>query len=433
MNKHRILIAIATILILSSPPLLFGAQVTLIPSARIKWQYTDNLNLTESNKTSDYLTEISVGLTLAALWKTAGLTLTTRQGYVFYQDDTRLNTWRLPLNLHFWNEFSRRTRLDFFNNFIRTEDPEGDREVTTEDGQVIEPGDTSVRRGRDPFWRNTSRLRMTHQFGLENSLYGELYYSVLRNDSPDVQDNDRYSLRGGIDNWFNKWWGLNFYGQYTRGEFESSPDFDDLEGEITLSRRFNPRLQVYARYAQAVRYFDEISNDYIIYAPSAGFGYQIANDFDISIGLGYFYQQIDNEDDESAPFLESDINKLWDQRRWRVRLNASSGLNRNDFGAERLGFEYFAQLRTIGTYDFTPRLSGTSSLNLRYSDLINRGDRQDKRFGFGIGLAYYPLRWMTISLSYDFRAYDTTSNNPDYQENRITLIFNFSPVNPWRF
>ena len=417
-------------------PLAFCAQFNFTPRVSANAQYTDNLFLTENNRDDDLLTGVSAGFTAQILGKTSGLDLSFDPGYVWYRDNTQQNTWRLPANLRIWNDFSRHTRFEFINAFLRTEDPEGNVGVRSEDDQEIVPGDTTVRRGREPYYTNTAIARLNHQFGRENTTYAEFLYSFLRNDDSDIEDNERYSPRAGVNYWFTNDWGFSLDGVYTRAEFDSTPDYDDLLGTFALRRRVTRHFEIYGQYAQVYRDNDPPLPDYLIYAPSAGFSYDFQRDLSLTLGLGYFYQDIDDPDidDEEGPFIEGLLSKTWDYQRWNVRLEGEAGLDRNDFGAERIGFEYFARILSTGRYNFTRKFFGNATVSYRYSDLINRGDRQDKRFRGGAGLGYNPTLWMSLLLDYTFNLFNSTDSSvADFTENRVTLRLVLRPDRPWRY
>jgi len=410
----------------------FAAQVNFTPRTSVGTVYTDNVDLVENNKDDDFITGFSAGGTLQVLGRTSGMELSFDPGYVWYANDTSDDTWRLPASLNLWKVYARHTRLEFFDSFLRTEDPLSDTGATSAEGDVSVPGDTTVRRGRNPYYTNTAVARVTHQFGQENSVYGEFLWSLLRNDNDFYEDNDEYSPRAGLTYWFTNKWGTEVNGIYTRGDFEDSSDYDDIAGDITLRRRFTPHFDVFGRYAQANRYNDGDVADYIIYAPSAGFRYQIAQDLNFEFGVGYYYQAIDGEEDEESPFVEGLLSKLWDYNRWTIGLEGSAGLDRNDFGAERLGFEQYGQVEGTGTYAFTRRLSGNALLRYRYSDYVNE-NRNDSRFQGGVGLAYNPLLWMSLALNYEYNDFSTTGDDEDYQENRAIFLITLQPDQPWRF
>ena len=190
----------------------FSAQYTFTPRVFAKETYSDNIDRTNNNKQDDFITDVGVGGTLSIFGRTSGLDLSFDPSYVWYKDNTREDTWRLPVTLNIWNEFSRRTRFDFFNRIVRTEDPEEDQGVTRQsDGENLAPGDTTVRRGRDPYWTNFTRARIDHQFGTDDSVYGQFLYSLRRDEGSQSNDNDnendRYAPSAGLIYWFGPKWG----------------------------------------------------------------------------------------------------------------------------------------------------------------------------------------------------------------------------------
>jgi len=153
-----------------------------------------------------------------------------------------------------------------------------------------------------------------------------------------------------------------------------------------------------------------------------------------SFGAGYYYQQISNADDEQGPFVNADINKLWQTSRWSARVRGSSGLDTSDFTAESLGLERYGQIELIPRYYFTRQLYADAGLRYRYSDYINNEDnRKDHRYNASIGMGYLPARWMTLELKYNFNKLDSINTLEDYEENRVLLSITLQPDVPWRW
>ena len=341
----------------------FAAQYTFTPRVSATETYTDNIDLTDDDTEDDFITNVTAGGTFSILGQTSGMDLSFDPGYVWYQTRTEDDTWRLPATLNIWNDFSRRTRLTIFDRFLRTEDPgEDEAVIREEDGEILAPGDTTNRRGRDPYWTNYANARIDHQFGSDDSVYGQFLYSLRREDDSgqDGNENDRYAPSVGLNYWFGPKWGTTIDATYTRATFDNSDDYHDIQGIFQLDRRFTRHFQLFGRYAYARRDNDgddqgerdnngddqpgEEEGDYQVHAVSAGFSYDVAKDSRISLGLGYFYQDNDDGGNEQAPFVNADLYKLWNYQRWSARLSGLAGLDRNDFGNERLGFPWFAGL-----------------------------------------------------------------------------------------
>jgi hypothetical protein len=322
----------------------------------------------------------------------------------------------------------------------------GEEDVIREDEIVIE-GDTTNRTTREEYYTNTARARLTHQFGVDDSVYTEFLYSLLRNDDPQDEDNDRYQPSVGLNYWFGPKFGIDTRGVYTRGEFDQdsgfigtpSSDFDNWLGSIRFIRRTETRFSAFAQYVQIYRDYDgNIDNDYLVYAPSAGFLYMIEKDLIFRLGLGYYYQDIDDDDNEDGLFINSEINKAWNFRRGVIRLIGRTGVDQNNFGAQNIDLERFASIRSNASYNFTRRFSGNLSGFYRFSDVIDDDDvddiEQENRFQFDAGLGFLPLRWMRLGLNYQFNKLDRKGGgDDDYEENRVMFTLTLLPDQPWKF
>jgi hypothetical protein len=315
---------------------------------------------------------------------------------------------------------------------LRTEDPDENRPVIDEGtGQIRAPGDSTVRRGRGWYFTNFATARIDHQLGSDDTVYGQFLYSLRREEEDGGNDNDRYAPSAGLTYWFGPKWGTQIDAVYTRALFDNSEDYHDIAGIFQLNRRFTRHFYLFGRYGYAYRDNDDDTDDYQVHAPSVGFSYQLAEDSRVSLGLGYFYQEFDDGGNEQGAFVNGDLFKRWNFRRWSASLLGRAGLDRNDFGNQRLGFEWFAGIIGTASYNFTRNFFGTVNGRYRYSDFINES-REDIRYSAGAGLSWLPTRWMTLSLDYLFNRLDSTAVQ-DYDENRVWLRLILQPDKPWRF
>jgi len=413
---------------------VFALQYTFTPRVSIRESYTDNVNLAETNKEDDFIMDATAGGTFSALGRTGGMNLSFDPGYRWYAKGTELDTWRLPVTLDIWSQISRKTRLEFFNRFLRDDDPEGaEAVVSEEDGQVKAPGDTSVRRGRRPYYTNYATARINHEFGRDDSSFGQFLYSLRREEEQGGNENDHYALSGGFIYWFGPRWGTTVNSNYTIAKFENSPNYHDIAGIFQVMRRITGHFQLFGRYGYAYRDNDEDVSDYVVHAPSAGFSYELAKDSRASLVIGYFLQEFKDSDidPEEGCFFNGDLFKRWDYQRWSASLRGLAGLDRNDFGNERLGFEWSAGIFGDASYKFTSTFSGNVTGSYRYSDIIN-DVREDSRISVGAGLGWVPTTWMALNLDYTFNRLISTSAK-EYEENRILLRLTLQPERSWRF
>ncbi|UCF90812.1 MAG: outer membrane beta-barrel protein [Desulfobacterales bacterium] len=423
-------------------PLAFSYQFNFTPRASVSEEYTDNVFLSDNNKKDDFITIVSAGFAAQLLGKSSGLELSYDPARTIYIEFDERNTWRHAAQLVGWKEIEKHTRLEFADYFLRSEDPLSEEDIFINETDLLVGADPTIRRDRRTFYTNTARARISHQFGADDQIYAEYLYSILRNNASDIQDNDRHSPSIGLNYWFTNLFGLESRFAYTRGEYDEGSDltgdditdFNDWSGTLRLIRKISRTFSVFGQHDQIYRDFDDDGdNDYMVYAPSVGLQYAIEKNLVFRLGGGYFYQSIDDDDDEDGFFVNAEIDKTWDYRRGSINLRGSSGLDRQDFGAENLGFERFAGIQASADYSFTRTLVGDINGYYRYADVIEQNsDRKDHRFRAGAGLSYLPTRWMTLTLSYEYNRFDSNENE-DYEENRVLLRVTLQPHLPWRF
>ena len=431
------------------PKIAFAAQLIFTPRASVEEEYTDNVFLTHNHTEDDFITTLSAGFTAELLGRTSGLELSFDPGYAFYQDFTDNNTWRLPATFRAWSTPSRSTRFEFTDDFIRTEDPVARDRITAEGGRVEETGDTTVRRNREPYYRNRARLDASYQFGREDRVYAGFLYGLLRNDDHQVEDNDEYRPSVGVDYWFSQKFGSQFFGEYTRGEFsrranfvgDTTGDFDNYLGTLRFLGRMTRHFSLFVQYDQVFRHFTSgADSDYIVYAPSAGFSYDISEDMYLRLGLGYYWQEFKNDKNQEDPFLNGEISKTWNFQRGSINLIGLSGITQNDFGAQNIGFEQFAAIQGSANYNFTRQIFADMGAYYRYAHSPAQTDEDDvddldtHRFQARVGISYVPIRWLNIRLGYEFNKYNSSDGNlDDTNENRALLTITLQPDQLWRF
>jgi hypothetical protein len=443
--KLKVLLIVVLLATFSTTAIAF--QFTFTPRTSASGEYNDNIFLTEDNEEDDYITTVSVGFTAALMGRTSGIEISYDPAYEFYDEFDEFDGWIHNAVLNAWSDLTQRTRLEVINRFLFTRDPLGDEDYIV-DGDVIIPGDTTLRRTREEYYTNTAIARINHQFGEDDLVYAQFLYGILRNDALDVEDNDRYEPSIGLNYWFGPKFGIETMGAYTRGEYDRDSDFigtptDDFDnwfGSVRVIGRTTPHFSLFGQYDHTYRDVEgDFDNDYTVYAPSAGFLYMIEEDLSLRLGVGYFFQDIDNEDDEEGYFINAEINKTWNFRRGAIGLVGESGLEQNDFGAETLGLERFGSITASANYSFTRNFLGNISGYYRYSDIINDDDigdaEEENRYRFGAGLEYLPFTWMTWGLDYEFNKLDQKGGgfDDDYEENRVMFTVTLQPDQPWMF
>jgi hypothetical protein len=434
-------------------PEAFSLQYTFQPRISASEEYTSNVFLSEDNEEDDYITIVSAGFTAAALGKTGGLEVSYDPAYTKYYDFDENDGWRHDAKLHGWSNMGKRTRLDVWDRFLRTEDPLEEEEILAlRDNDVVQEGDTTVRQGRRTYYRNTARTRLSYQFGKDDLIYAGFLYGLLRNKNPQEEDNDRYSPTVGLNYWFGPKFGIESTANYTRGNFDRdnnfvgdpTDDFSNYAGSLRFIRRTKTRFSAFFQYNQVYRDYDGDvgdSNDYLVYAPSGGLTYRVEKDLNLRLGGGYFFVQVDGDDDEQGIFLNSQIEKIWDFQRGNITLTGLTGLDQNDFGAQNIGLERFGTVQGSALYKLTRTISWDLKGRYRYSDAVGNVDQNANddtgknvhRIRAGSGFTIQPLKWMAIRLSYSYNKLISDEETDEYEEHRGFFEVKLTPSLPYRY
>jgi hypothetical protein len=430
----------------------FSLQYTFQPRASASEEYTSNVYLSHNDEKDDFITIASLGFTVAALGKTGGLELSYDPAYTKYQDFTENDTWRQDARMRLWSDLGKTTRFEVSDSFLYTENPLGNEyTLAPENGNVTQEGDSSIRQGRNTYYRNTANTRLSYQFGKDDSVYAGFTYGLLRNnDSQQYEDNDYYSPSIGLNFWFGPKFGFESNATYTKADFsqdedfvgEGTSDFDNYAGSIRFIGRTKTRFSIFTQYNHIYRNFEgNNDNDYMVYAPSAGFTYAIEKGLNLRLGAGYFYADIDNEDSEQGVFGNSQIDKTWESQRGFITLAALTGLDQNNFGAQNIGLERYAALQGSALYRLARTISWDINGSYRYSDAVGNADQGSnddtgkhvQRIRAGSGFTIEPMRWMAIRLSYNFNKVISDNEADEYDEHRGLIQLTLTPSQPYRY
>ena len=397
-----------------------GYYATFTPSISISEKYTDNIDLTDNNEEYEYITSVYPGFSFQVFEKRYGAILSYSPSYVYYDRFPKNNTWRQNASFSGWSDLSKYTKLRISETFVRTEDP-------------VSEEDTTIRKSREAYYRNSSSLNLNHKFSEHDNIGLGYLYSFLENTDSDIEDNERHNPSITYSHKFNPYFSLDTNISYTRGDFEVSDNFDNWNGSLTLANKFTKYLKGSIRYSHTIMDYKGDTEDYKIYDPSIGINYTIAEDTFISLNAGYFIQDRENSDDESGLTLTGNLGKTWEFKQGSITATGSSGYEESYFGSENLGFNKYYQARTSAHYGFTKSLTGNISGSFRRNKYINQNDnRTDKLKNAGVGLIFNPItiRWLHLSLNYSYHTVDSTEKENEYDENRVHLSITLSPPNP---
>lgn len=393
-------------------------EVAVTPRISVGLIYDDNIYLDSTDEEYDFSTNVSPGIDLDLTAQKAELAVSYNPIYSAYIRFPENNYWGHSANLTGWTEVAGGTRLELSDSFLYTEDP-------------ISEEDTTVRRGREPYWNNTAEVGLVNRFGAENTAELRYAYFVNENDDPTVEDKSYQNPKALLTYWFSpNQYAVELEGDYTVSEFDVSEDYEELAARFRLSRRFGRLFDAYLEYTHETTDYLEEGDDYQVYSPLAGFVWQERQNTRFAVSFGYFYQDNETGEDDDGIVGTVETSYTWAEGSI-VSVIGDAGYDKASFGSENLGFNPYYSLAGTVTHPLSRRVVGNLFGGYRrnlYTD--EDPDREDIVWRAGCGLAYQALPWMTLRLDYLYQNTDSNVDTEDYTDNRGILTVVLAPRQP---
>lgn len=413
MIKNKIYLITAICLILCPVYSIAKYKITIMPQITVSNEYTGNVFLSKNGQQDDFITLITPKCTFEASAKAQGAIISYSPSYSYYHKYPDYNTLRHNLSATAWMNISKITKLSATNSLLRTEDPD------------IAEDDSTIRRTRNVYLTNSTRLNLSHQFGNSDSINLGYGYSFAENTDPNIADNLKHNASVGFSHKFSSKLNFDTGVSYTRGEFSNiddvNNDFDHWSGNVNLSRQITKYLSGSIRYAHTIMQYDGDNENYQIYDPSIGLNYTIDEGTRLAVNIGYFIQDREKSEDESGISISSNIGKTWKLRRGSINITGSSGYGESYFGAESLGFNIYYQGQCNFDYSLTKNISSGVFISCGKTDYSNtENDREDIRMrtGFNFNIKIPSVRWLSIVIGYSYSEVDSTDDDKDFKEDR---------------
>lgn len=442
-----IVICILTcIMVLSWVGQTLAMRMEFVPSLSISEDYTDNYFKTDIDKKEEFYTTYGVGLSLEFLERRGEAVLSYNPEFKDYKNN--YGDDGLEHNASFAGNFNPNKKMvvDFnFNYDGHRDDRQGESwEHGAYMGTAIQmgkytdlnfSGDYSKsydRQTRTGIWNESEKTSFTtginHQFGAMNNLGLDYTYSFNSYDEANPDEYQSHKPSAFIAFWFTPLLGFDSNMSFENKTYDYSEDERIYTGDVRFIKKITRHFQTYIKYKHILKEID--SGDETVYNPSVGFDWIMTEDSGLSLGLGYMVQEWGTATDKGF-FVDLDAFKTFDfSRRGSFTLSASSGYDASDDDAASLGFHVFYRGGFLYSYELTKRLSA----NLDGSYVRDQYDepginRADDTANLGLSLTWIPLRWMNVSLAYDFKDYSSDANSvEDYTENKGTIMVTLYPL-----
>jgi hypothetical protein len=381
--------------------------------------YDDNIDLTPTNKNSDFITTIMPSLTVAYLKEKTKLDLNYSPGLALYAEHSKQNTVRHAGTLNLDRQLAKDIKLNLNDNLLRAEDPLQDT--------LDEAGNRTRRR---KYWRNSGEVSVSDTYGPGRDVSAGYRNFYTRSDDQRENSGTVQAGFGSVTHWFNIRNGAELTYQYTRsnlsaGDNNSNDNFVGHTPGFTLRHRFTPHSMLSGGYSLTTRNFEDKDNhDYRVHTGSVGYEQAIASDLSFSITGGYFYAAIDGDRDFDGPDYAMDFKKTFEHA--AVTLSGKGGWTENYLDAQRTTFTQYHQGSVGARYQFRETVTGYVNGLYRWNK--DSDNRVWKIWQAGGGLRWAFLRWFTATLQYTYRQHVDDVKADEYKDNRVMLIFTASKL-----
>ncbi len=402
-----------TILVLLIPAGLGAAEIFKVePQLTVQEQFTDNVNLSSTNKQHDFITTISPGIRLAAIGQTASIDVDYKLGVNFFAHESQNNYLSHELNANGVYSLSQNTTFRVREYFLRSDDPrEQQFSLAAQNGQFLIATD----RSRSIYWRNVVEPSLEYRFGRENrfTLFGR--DNVYRNDSPFGENSHEDYVSPSLAFWLNQHNGIEAEYGLDNGDFQRSPD---LVGHMARGRyiyRTMPGRNFFGDYIFLKRSFDSPGVNYSVHNPSIGTDYAFSQTLSGRLQVGLYKFEPESGSGETSSSGEvSILKRLIDTS---VSLAFRWGYFEDYFSPENLGFAKYYGVFGNMTHQWDSRTTLGLNASMQWANYVL--SRNDRITTVGATAAYRALKWLTMSIEATHLENSSSVPGLEYNENRV--------------
>jgi hypothetical protein len=414
MTLRRIILVFLWLSCMNAAPLAQAAELLskLHPYISIKGEYTDNLDLTSTNKKEDFFTTVQPGIKFSNMDKMSGVDLDYSLGAVFYSKNSNLNY--ISHNASLNAKYLTSEHINFYlkESFIRSDNPQ-EREyfTTSEDNKYV----LATKTERAIYWRNVAAPTLEYQFGPENRIGVNYRNNLYRTESAVDQDSQENYINPFFSYWFDKRNGIALDYGFTKGDFENNPDLTGHRANVRYTNRFSARSSAFAEYTYSRRTFESPGVNYDIHEPAVGITHAFTPSLNGSAQVGYFWKESENGPTKSGFSYKGELRNI--DPRTTFQISLQGGYTEDFFTSENLGFNRYHRLTGSLTHRLERRVSVGGFASLERAE-FDQPEHRDTTWGIGGRASYMPLKWLTLALEVSHNDRQSDVSYYEYTENR---------------
>ena len=414
MLLRRIIFTVLLLLGMNIATFAYGAELLtkFHPYISVKEEYSDNLNLTSTNKKEDFITTVQPGIKFSNMDKMSGVDFDYALGAIFYGKSSNLNY--ISHNASLNAKYLTAEHINFYlkESFIRSDNPrEREYFTTTEDNKYVLATTTD----RAIYWRNVVAPTIEYQFGPENRLGVNYRNNIYRTESASGENSQEDYINPFFNYWFDKQNGIALEYGLTYGKFAVKPDLVGHMAKGRYTNRFTAKSSAFAEYTYAKRtYTDPSTDDYDVHEPNVGMTFAFTPTLTASAQAGYFWTVPKTGEGKSGFSYQGELVNT--DQRTTYKLSLQGGYKEDLFTSENLGFTRYHRLTGSLNHKLDQRIS-IGCLGSLERAIYDAPDRTDTIWGISGTASYMPLKWLTLALEVSHRENQSSLDTADYAEN----------------
>jgi len=411
MKRCFIVFAAAALINLLGSDCFAQREIEFIPRITVSETYDDNIFRDPENEQSDYITSVSLPLTLNVLSEYTKLSINFTPSYNWYYEFSENNAWRYFAGVSWDQRLTQSLRLQLSDTYVNSEDPIDDFTDLNADRTL-----------RNKYWINRGRASFNYVFGPENLLQAGYLRTDRQNTDPTYNDSQDQRPFLNLTYWFDVRNGIRLDYTYADVALSVDPDFTGHAPGIRYLRRFSPQTIGYVGYIYTTRDFDEGEEDYVVHNGYVGVDHAFSPEYTVSANGGYFIQIPDITDSTNGMSLAVDLTRRF--ARGNITIGLSTGWDDDYLRGGDPNFQQYWGGFLNGRYQILESLSIYGGVSYRLSEEEN-GFRDDN-LRANCGLTWTFMRWFSLSLDYQYINRDSDFDPDDFAVNRVMLTLRAS-------
>jgi hypothetical protein len=424
-SAYKLAYLLAGLILFTRAPVHAQTKIEVTPMITVSETYDDNIDLTKTNKKSDYIATVTPGAILALRSEKTNLSLSYYPSFVRYADYDENNTTRHSAGLNFGQALTEYLKFNLTNTYLKSNDP-------LEDPQNLQ----GIRQTRNKYWTNITDANFSYLFGAGSRVNVGYRYNIYENDQITLDDSKIHNPYASLTYWLDVRNGAELTYSYTDAAYSrddnllAESDYTSNAAGVRYLRRFTPNSTGYVGYNYATYDYDrDFPQDFDVHSGLVGLDHSFSPEYTVSASLGYFIRVNEITDNQDGPTCTASLTRNFARGNITVGGNGGWSYENLQQGAGRTsGFSEYYGGFVNGRYEVFERVNLYAGLSYRHDKYTL--DSSDY-FRGNCGVRWEFLQYFFAALDYSYVDRSSDLGLDEYTGNRIMLTVGASKLYQW--